>query len=486
MLSLSLQYALIEDENDEEGEAFCADDIDNILEKRTRTRVVEGTKTASWLNKQGMVVSKSKFSSEKSGADLDMDDPLFWQKIMPDLITVSTMTTRLDELNELVGVKKKKGPGRGHGRWKKKKEEEATKDDAETGDGKDNNETGEVQDDTKTGDGKQEQEEAQNSKQDNEESQNGDKDKPKETEIGSDKEEQKEAKENGDEEKNESQEEKKEVEETEKEINSDAEKVGSDDEGEDSEEEEKVKKLTRTDLRKINKYISDLKSMMQDIFDQIEDDSLAPGDKSACQKLLLTISLNEKLFNEQQRHIASKMLKRLEGDRRRRCRTSDQPRFAPPKEFRKNDENGENIIPDELRIVSKKRKKRRKKSELGDEPESKRRRKTSDEDEGRGYLGEDGYLHHSDSENDWSDIGEGLSGKKKNTISRKESKRRRQWGQEDDVATAAGRPWPVFPRSVVKKLLTTVLDEVIKYDMESTNGLFSVPVPREDFPEYVR
>ena len=41
-------YALIEDENDEEGKAFCADDIENILAKRTRTRVIEGAKTASW------------------------------------------------------------------------------------------------------------------------------------------------------------------------------------------------------------------------------------------------------------------------------------------------------------------------------------------------------------------------------------------------------------------------------------------------------
>ena len=41
-------YALLEDENDEEGKAFCADDIENILAKRTRTRVIEGAKTASW------------------------------------------------------------------------------------------------------------------------------------------------------------------------------------------------------------------------------------------------------------------------------------------------------------------------------------------------------------------------------------------------------------------------------------------------------
>lgn len=74
-------YALLEDENDDVGNQFCADDIENILAKRTRTRVVEGTKTASWLNKQGLVVSKSKFTSESGTADLDVDDPDFWLKV---------------------------------------------------------------------------------------------------------------------------------------------------------------------------------------------------------------------------------------------------------------------------------------------------------------------------------------------------------------------------------------------------------------------
>ena len=40
-------YALLEDEHDEIGKEFVADDIENILEKRTRKRVVEGAKTAS-------------------------------------------------------------------------------------------------------------------------------------------------------------------------------------------------------------------------------------------------------------------------------------------------------------------------------------------------------------------------------------------------------------------------------------------------------
>jgi hypothetical protein len=51
-------YALLDDDNDKVTQEFCADDIEAILAKRTRTRVVEGAKTSSWLNKQGMLVSK--------------------------------------------------------------------------------------------------------------------------------------------------------------------------------------------------------------------------------------------------------------------------------------------------------------------------------------------------------------------------------------------------------------------------------------------
>ena len=54
---------------------------------------------------------------------------------------------------------------------------------------------------------------------------------------------------------------------------------------------------------------------------------------------------------------------------------------------------------------------------------------------------------------------------------------------DDDEATAAGRPWPVFPRHMVKKVLTTLLDEVMQYD-EEQGGIFSVPVPKDEFPEY--
>lgn len=138
-----------------------------------------------------------------------------------------------------------------------------------------------------------------------------------------------------------------------------------------------------------------------------------------------------------------------------------------------------NVIPEELRIVSTKKvkRKRRKKWEMERdralEEERKRRKLDSDDD-----LDEDGYLRHSDSEGDWSDVG----GTDRNTISRKQAKRQRQWCADDDAATAAGRPWPVFPRKLVSKVLGTVMEEVLKNDEEE--GVFSVPVPRDEFPEY--
>ena len=100
-------------------------------------------------------------------------------------------------------------------------------------------------------------------------------------------------------------------------------------------------------------------------------------------------------------------------------------------------------------------------------------------------VGEDGYLEHSDSEGDWSDVGESIyeTSRSRAKISEKEAKRRRAWASDKDPAAAAGRPWPSFPRNVVTKVLGSMLDEMIKYD-QTKGGIFSVPVPRDEFPEY--
>merc|ERR1712087_747089 len=68
-------------------------------------------------------------------------------------------------------------------------------------------------------------------------------------------------------------------------------------------------------------------------------------------------------------------------------------------------------------------------------------------------------------------------------ISSKEAKRRRGWAHDDDAATAAGRPWPAFPRHLVKKVLGTLIDYVIEND-KGKGGMFSEPVSQEEYPAY--
>lgn len=423
-------YALLEDDN-EKIEQFCADDIDNILATRTRTRVVEGAKTASWLNKQGMVVSKSKFTSDTKSADLDMNDPLFWQKVMPDFITPMLMTQQLQDLShEILGTVKK--VGRGRGRWKKKHaEEDAQKEE--------NNQEAE------NGSAKNSQPEASDSIKEGENEKDEGKVDPSKDEG--------------------------------KEEPQDKSDVQNESTEEDGDKTEKFQ-LTKTQKRKIAKFMSDLKSMMEGLFDEAADDNLPGEEKDSAQKLLLTVSVKEKLFNEDQRHYARVTLKRLEGNRRRRCRTSDQGGRSTPRKQSYDEGNIE--IREELRIVSSKKiKRRRRKGGGDDEPNERKRKKTSE-------IGDDGYKIHSDDEADWSDVDDdvyGQKGKKNASISRKEARRRRQWAADGDAAVAAGRPWPALPRTEVAKVLKTLLDEVLKHD-EAKGGIFSVPVPRDDFPEY--
>ena len=65
----------------------------------------------------------------------------------------------------------------------------------------------------------------------------------------------------------------------------------------------------------------------------------------------------------------------------------------------------------------------------------------------------------------------------------KQAKQRREWGAGKDPMKLASMPWPVFPRNVVAKVLGSLIDEAIKIDTE-TLGIFSVPVPKETFPDY--
>lgn len=138
---------------------------------------------------------------------------------------------------------------------------------------------------------------------------------------------------------------------------------------------------------------------------------MPPSEKAICQKLLLTISVKSKLFSQSQRDIAKKLLDRLEGDRRRKCRTSnigidasivDDVLFAP-------------AIRKELLIVSskKKRKKGAKKQskavneEDGESDTDDDNKQTKKKSHRESQLDDDGFLKHSDDEGEWSDVDDG-------------------------------------------------------------------------------
>ena len=399
-------YALLEDDNDEITKSFCADDIESILAKRTRTRIVEGAKTASWLNKQGMV-TKSKFTSDSKSASLDMDDPNFWEKVMPNFVTPSIMMGKLEELEMHItgaGPKKKRGRGR-----KKKviaQEEEPIK---ETKD--------EVTDEV----------ESSNSVLPSEENTQVEDEGDNEVEVGKD--------------------------------------------GEVH--------ISRTNQKKINKFFQDLRSMMDGIYEDMEDDNLQQEEKFICEKMLLTISCKEKVFNESQRSLARNMLKRLEGDRRRRCRNETSSRNSTVSNEPGTPEVNEKLM---IRSTKKRRKKRARNGEIDEsQNEKKRSRKSFGES-----ANDNDFLEHSDSEGEWSGVEDDLYNKSntRQGISRKEARRRRAWATGKDAAAAAGQTWPSFPRDKVSAVLGSLLDNVIKHDEEKSGGLFSQPVPKDDFPEY--
>ena len=238
--------------------------------------------------------------------------------------------------------------------------------------------------------------------------------------------------------------------------------------------------LSKANKKKVAEFMSDLKGVMEDIFDQEREGSLPAEEKVTCQTLLLTISVKEKIFTEQQRQTAKKLLQKLDGDRRRKCRTSniggagDDDMAAAPASIRK-----------ELLITkSKKRKSKGRKSKGGDDsdsdddkPRKKRSRGGGDE------IDEDGYKKWSDDEGDWSDVDDDIYKNGKKSISMKQVKTRREWGAGKEPMKLAAMPWPVFPRHSVAKVLGSLIDEAIRIDTEKL-GIFSVPVPKESFPDY--
>ena len=231
--------------------------------------------------------------------------------------------------------------------------------------------------------------------------------------------------------------------------------------------------LADTILNQCN-FCPEFQGVMEDIFEQEREDTLSAADKESCQKLLLMVSVKEKIFSKDQRNTAKKLLARLEGDRRRKCRVSEGGRADRRSVDQSEREPSDAGIRKELMIVSSKKKRKRGTPRKSDDGASSKRSPRRESD-----IDEDGFKLHSDDEADWSDADDGNA----KSISLKEAQRRREWGHGKDEMAAAALPWPVFPRHAVSSVLKTLLDEVMKID-EEAGGMFSVPVPKDDFPDY--
>lgn len=96
-------YAIFTDDAESENriKEFCEQDIDSILDQRARVRVVEGG-----VDSDGNpVVSKNRITkslftggSSLEHAEIDVNDPNFWKKVLPDLVTPDIMLDRFKDV----------------------------------------------------------------------------------------------------------------------------------------------------------------------------------------------------------------------------------------------------------------------------------------------------------------------------------------------------------------------------------------------------
>lgn len=100
-------YSVLLEDNSEEIKEFFDQDIEKLLEQRAHVMVAETTATESWLNK------KNKFKTKKSlftgdlameHAEIDVNDPNFWKKVLPDLVTPESLLERLSDLRSASAI----------------------------------------------------------------------------------------------------------------------------------------------------------------------------------------------------------------------------------------------------------------------------------------------------------------------------------------------------------------------------------------------
>ena len=95
-------YAVLLEDDTDIIKEFYEQDIDDLLKQRSHVLITEaGAQTESWLNKRKKAgrTSKSMFTGEssKEHAEIDVNDPDFWKKVLPDLVTPDIMLERLSD-----------------------------------------------------------------------------------------------------------------------------------------------------------------------------------------------------------------------------------------------------------------------------------------------------------------------------------------------------------------------------------------------------
>jgi len=87
-------YALFRDdtENEKASATFCEEDIGQIMERRSKRMV--------WMNDmQGSMFSKATFKISEDGADVDVNAPDFWEKVIPSAMTPKML---FDQFSKIV------------------------------------------------------------------------------------------------------------------------------------------------------------------------------------------------------------------------------------------------------------------------------------------------------------------------------------------------------------------------------------------------
>lgn len=97
-------YDLFREDNKEKERQFVEEDIDQILNRSSKV---------VWNESQAKIAANSSFSkatfrSSTADPDIDINDPNFWNKILPEARTAQKLLERLNKNVEALATKEKR------------------------------------------------------------------------------------------------------------------------------------------------------------------------------------------------------------------------------------------------------------------------------------------------------------------------------------------------------------------------------------------